>query len=354
MKKKIVVLLAAIACLSLACLCIPEELISIIEYNINYYLTEEPAPVQPNTSQPNTNAPQVQTDDSVYTGDLAACISNLEDALYEAENVSRPGEELEAEYTLVTYSVHGDTLSDPDYASVPPQVAEYQDEDDSGYRQIWAFVTDVLPADQRTLIDQFVIYTDGVGNSLGAVEQTDDPHYWMLELDSEDSAYFPELSTTLVHEFAHLLTLNDSQVTTNFDVFYNPDDEYAYDDAAASCPTYFLFEGCANSNSYLSVFVDRFWQDLYYEWDEINYIEDETAYEDALDAFYQNYADQFVSSYAVTAPEEDIAESFMYFIFTAKPSGYTIAEEKILFFYEYPELVSLRERILANLCSYAE
>ena len=97
----------------------------------------------------------------------------------------------------------------PSYASVPPQVAEYQEQDDTRYREIWQFVTDVIPFDQRTQVSEFVLYTDGVGGSLGAVEQGNDPQSWLLELDSENSAYFPELSTTLIHEFAHMLTLND-------------------------------------------------------------------------------------------------------------------------------------------------
>lgn len=362
MPKKIVILLVAIACLSLACICIPEELFSIIEYNIEYYLTEEPyvdeTYDEPTVDQPSDQAdnsePQIVPDDLQYTGDLPACISNLEDVLYEAENVSRPGEELDSEYILVTYPVSGDSLGEPDYAAVLPNVAENQYGDDSNYRAIWDFIIDIIPADQRTLISNFVVYTDGVGGSLGAVEQTEDPHLWMLEMDSEDSAYFPELSTTLVHEFAHLLTLNDAQVTTDYDVFYNPDDEYAYNSAEASCDTYFLFEGCSNDNSYMTAFYDQFWSSFYDEWLEINYIEDENAYEDQLDAFYQNYADQFVSSYAVTSPEEDIAESFMYFIFVAVPDGYSISDQKILFFYDYPELVTLRDRILARLCAYVE
>lgn len=349
MSKRTIAILAAAASLTLACICFPANLVSFIEYQLGGWETQEP-----NVSAPSVSQPQVYGNDSVYTGDIATCISSLEDALYDAENVSRAGEELESEYTLVTYTVHGDTLSDPEYASVPPRIAEYQEEDDSRYREIWDFVVDVIPADQRTLITQFVLYTDGVSGSLGAVEQTDDPHYWMLELDSEDSAYFPELSTTLIHEFAHLLTLNDAQVTTDYDVFNNPDDDYAYEEGEASCNTYFLFEGCSNRDSYMAAFYDQFWPRIYDEWLEINYEEDDDVFEDKIDAFYQEYADQFVSSYAPTSPEEDIAESFMYFIFTAKPDGSTISEQKILFFYDYPELVTLRDEILSNLCTYVD
>jgi hypothetical protein len=53
----------------------------------------------------------------------------------------------------------------------------------------------------------------------------------------------------------------------------------------------------------------------------------------------------------VTNPEEDIAESWSFFILSPKPAGNTIAEQKILFFYNYSELVQLRNEILNNLCT---
>ncbi len=95
----------------------------------------------------------------------------------------------------------------------------------------------------------------------------------------------------------------------------------------------------------------RFWGDIYAEWEEIAYMEDETEAEDALYAFYEQYQDQFVSDYAPTSPEEDIAEAFSIFIMQPKPAGETIAEEKVLFFYDYPELVELRAELVSRLYS---
>jgi hypothetical protein len=148
--------------------------------------------------------------------------------------------------------------------------------------------------------------------------------------------------------------LNDSQVATDFEVFNNPDDQQIYDREAAACSTYFMFEGCSKPDSYINIFFDRFWPDVYAEWQAINTETDQDVLDQKLDNFYQEYADQFVSGYAATSPEEDIAESFMYFIFTPKPSGVSVAEQKILFFYDYPELTDLRQRILAHLCIYGD
>jgi len=59
-----------------------------------------------------------------------------------------------------------------------------------------------------------------------------------------------------------------------------------------------------------------------------------------------------VTDYAVTSPEEDIAESRMFFILDPKTAGDTIAEQKILFFYDWPELARLRDEIISRVCTY--
>ncbi|HKJ37827.1 MAG TPA: hypothetical protein VJ972_03565, partial [Anaerolineales bacterium] len=83
---------------------------------------------------------------------------------------------------------------------------------------------------------------------------------------------------------------------------------------------------------------------------ETNYAEDDETYYEMLDDFYYKYEDQFISSYAATTLEEDIAESWSFFVLAPKPQPSSIANEKVLFFYDYPELVQLREEILNNLC----
>jgi hypothetical protein len=61
-----------------------------------------------------------------------------------------------------------------------------------------------------------------------------------------------------------------------------------------------------------------------------------------------------VDDYSTTHPAEDIAESFTYFVFGPKPTGNSIKEQKIAFFYEYPELIHLRENILSGACSLSK
>ena len=56
-----------------------------------------------------------------------------------------------------------------------------------------------------------------------------------------------------------------------------------------------------------------------------------------------------MTEYAATNPSEDFAESFMVFVLKEKPTKSTIADQKILFFYDFPELVEMRDFIRSNL-----
>lgn len=252
---------------------------------------------------------------------------------------------------LVTYRVDGDQLTEPYYEEVPADLQDEQD-DVQMHQRLWEYFAALIPPDARGVLAEFSVMTDGADNVLAAVAQTyDDPSLWGLEVDLADSADYDYLTFTLVHEFAHVLTLGPSQVPPSEAVFNNPEDNEIYMNEVAACPNFFPGEGCANSDSYINLFYDRFWRDLYSEWDAINLEEDDALYYEKLDDFYYSYQDQFLTDYAVTHPAEDIAESFSFFIFSDLPDGGSIAEQKILFFYNFPELVDLRTRIHANVCA---
>ena len=138
-----------------------------------------------------------------------------------------------------------------------------------------------------------------------------------------------EAVRTLIHEMAHVLTLRNSQVPASA--------------VGGSCGTIQLQEGCAQADSYISVFNTRFWDSIRDSWPG------EEASEDAIYDFFDANQDQFVSDYAATNLGEDIAESFMSFVIQPKSSGTEIKDQKINFFYEYPELVRLRDTIRQNI-----
>jgi hypothetical protein len=340
MKKKVAILLAATAVIILACLCLPTNSIPHL-IGISTLVPTEPT-VLPTATDTLPEA-------------VPLCVLDLTNLLSSSQSMKGNGNRLrpDGEYTLVTYQVSGDMLSDPVYADVPDSLKSYQ-QDTTAQQKIWDFITAVIPVDQRTMVTEFMLYTDGVDGSLGAVEQMDTPNNWIFELDMADAANFADLSTTVIHEFAHLLTLNSSQVTTDMLVFDNPDDRFIYDSEAATCPTYFSYEGCSRADSYIYTFFNSFWTSIYGEWTAIDSEMDPNRRDQQLHRFYRKYADQFVSEYAATSPSEDLAESFMYYIFTLKPSSDTLSAQKIRFFYQFPEMVTLHDGLIEKLCTYVE
>ena len=298
----------------------------------------EPAPTQSKIDPTPTTAAVGQT-----------CTTLLSDIMTAALSAGGDADAQDLQY-IVTYSVDGDQIFDPYYEDVSSDLQDEQD-DNSSHEFVWDYFTTIIPLEQRTFVTEYSITTDGVDNTLAAVSQTySDSSEWALEVDILDISDTYNLTFTLVHEFGHLLTLNAEQVPPSEKVFNNPDDIDIYESEKAACPEYFPGEGCSTSSSYINAFYDQFWSEIYDEWDEVNYAEDDDTYYEMLDDFYYKYEEQFVTDYAATTPEEDIAESWSFFILAEKPQPTSIANEKVLFFYQYPELVQLREAILSNLC----
>lgn len=257
------------------------------------------------------------------------------------------------ENTLVTYRVDGNKIADPELAAVTDDLLDFQDDTET-HQKLWVYFAQLIPPDQRSLLTQYVVFTDGPDETLAFVTpDTNDPSKWMLAVDIVDSSDPQELTSTLVHEFAHLLTLNSQQVPPDLELAQQPDNQAMYDDAVAACPVYFPGEGCSEPDSYINAFFERFWFDNYQEWYEIDQLqyEDQEGYAAAIEQFYVDREDEFVSDYAATAPAEDIAESFATFVLKPAPTGDTIADQKVAFFYDYPELVNLRAQISGRLVS---
>lgn len=256
---------------------------------------------------------------------------------------------------LVNYDVSKDTISSPDYEQEIPSELDDVQNNAAIHAQIWEFFTALIPTDFRTYLVEFQVMTDGEDEILASVYQTTESAYeWGLEVDVMDIDDTYEFFATLVHEYGHLLSLNPSQVEPSVAIFNDPEDDDVYYAEADACPNYFPGEGCSKADSYINLFVEAFWNDLYDEWLDVDNIEDEDKYYDALDQFYYDHEAEFVSDYAVTNPDEDFAETFSVFVMEPTPDGNTVAEEKILFFYRFPELVALRDNIISNLCSMAD
>ncbi len=257
-------------------------------------------------------------------------------------------------YYLVTYSVSGDMLTNPVLDPIPDELKDEQ-QDTTSQKEAWQIFTTLIPPKDRQMVSQYIIFTDGGDNTLAAVDQIPtDLTRWIIEVDVADLENKNALLFTLIHEYAHVLTLNDSQVRIDKEVYKDPYNISLLESKSAACPTYFTGGGCSLPNSYVNAFYQRFWVDINTEWgkiDALQYADDLSPYYDELYHFYLKHQDQFVDDYATTHPTEDIAESFAYFVFSPKPTGTSIRDQKILFFYAYPELLELRQSILQGACS---
>lgn len=235
---------------------------------------------------------------------------------------------LDPDFGIALYLIDGENIISKETARARKNWME----DEVKHQDIWEMTATLIPSDYRRWMTSFEIF-DGDNDLLGYVANTtDDLSEWKFALDIR-SAY-PDGETleqegdyihTIIHEYGHILALNNEQLDAN----------------QHSCDTYNPGEGCTANNSYLQAFVERFWSDILAEIEQID--EDDI---DALDDFYAKYSDRFVTDYAATNPVEDLAEVFAVFVTSDnRPSGSQIKDQKIQSLYEYPELVDLREHM---------
>lgn len=225
---------------------------------------------------------------------------------------------------------------------------------------IWGKVAGLIPDVYLDNIAYFELFTDGEEDYIGAIEELEDrPGYFIFSLDLDDmlnndlSLNKSLLFETTAHELGHIITLAPDQVSWL---------ELEDSDPA----TYYIYEYDLDTapESYINQFFEIFWSDIYLAWSDfyykygIQYYGEEHLYEENeqilyeyLDDFYAKYSDRFVTEYAATSPVEDIAETFMLFVLDNKPVGNKISDKKIRFFYEFPELVEVRDHAQAYLKS---
>jgi hypothetical protein len=243
---------------------------------------------------------------------------------------------------LDVYQVKGDQISGPQKESIPENLLPLQNDLES-QKLIWNYFAAIIPPEQRVPLTEYRIFTDGTGNTNGYNEikwiWKDESETWALEIDLADYQDLKSVNDPLVHEFGHMLTLNIRQA----DIKTKPADCQAYADS----------DQCSFKDSYLNRFFDQFWNGkVYDEWKAITSQGDEKAVKSGLTAFYKAHPQDFVREYAATDPKEDLADSWTYFVMTPKPAGETVAGQKILFFYNFPELVDLRSQIRSRICKY--
>lgn len=240
------------------------------------------------------------------------------------------GEEdnLGVEGALTLYLVNGNEISKIRDFSVSSNLIAYQT-DVAKHMQMWEFYTKLIPEENRNRIVEFEVFY-GANDLAGYVEPLDENNLsqWKMGLAIEQAQNIEDIDFSnfftylTVHEYGHVLTLNETQVNVNQN----------------NCPAYHTGEGCSNDNSYINQLYELGWADIAHE------LQDGQGGED----LYNRYSDRFVSNYAATNPGEDIAEVFAEFITKPKPGGNSIANQKVNQLYQRPELVDLRDKIIQN------
>lgn len=200
------------------------------------------------------------------------------------------------------------------------------------YEKIWNEVRYILPNSDLKKFDKIFFATDGEYNELASVTPNNtEGSKWIINIDpvdvkNDERNLFYE---TILHEYFHYLSLNDNQVTYTYDYDMNN----------------YCEEGMASKyKSYINEFYNEFWKEII---DDRN-IDKENYY------FYERHKESFVSEYASTDPAEDIAETFAYFVLNDKPSGNSVKDKKIKFFYQYDELVKLKKELQEKINSQGE
>lgn len=211
---------------------------------------------------------------------------------------------------------------------------------------IWDIFTSI--SDKETLAKRmlvFATYEDPTVTTLASVQKLGKKEQsWALLVNAnaarpESMLWSREMAIVLLHEYSHMLTLKSGQVD-------------AKKKAAAQCKNkkqdtfHVPGFGCTKPDSYLNSFVNKFWSP-----EEIKAAEKAQERGDTM-SFFRSNRDSYVTWYAASGPAEDIAESFVDFVLRKKPAGINEWEQKILFFYEYPELVKIRTELRANLKKY--
>jgi hypothetical protein len=205
---------------------------------------------------------------------------------------------------------------------------------------IWSDFEAIASAE---IVDKYVSSLRAYYNEediVAAYVETDDNDYTKWVVGINISAYQEDQTVdkknfhqTLVHEFAHIVTLNEEQLDLTT--------------PSSACGIYYMGEGCLYANSYLAEFVKEFWDDKDFDHaEEYEDESDEDEQQELIEDFFQENNDEYVTEYATTQPAEDIAESFVAYISEELPEDdQDERDEKILFFDNFPELREIRERI---------
>ena len=215
----------------------------------------------------------------------------------------------------------------------------------------------LIPDADEFRIERFILAQDGRTDTLAFVATLDDQgRSWEYGINLQDlnlleRSVFEELLSTIIHEYAHILTLNETQVTYDSDLleFYTDMEmsDAEYEALLTRSSRLRRSIGCPRRRGLLHAgqlpvrVLSRV----------LGLVRRRRAGAGLQATLFEEYEADFVNDYAATSPTEDFAETFAAWLMP-EHEAFLITEtveDKFAFFESQPELMALRAQIEAGL-----
>lgn len=252
-------------------------------------------------------------------------IALLQAELLVRQSVGTPPSKITYEEGFLSGSV---TIIDSYIVTSPADVTAMRNKKQRDYFQR---VLAVFPDEYEKRLGKMAVFADKK-NSFDAFVETVPPMHttWLYAvheatLDQPSAQWNTEL---MVHELAHIISYDSAGLKVS--------------QSAATCASYFKRYGCPAAQAYLQLFANEFWTTA--DLTRVEQWSNRASIGDVADRYYKTHKTDFVSSYAAGGPEEDFAESFMFFVFDIPVTG-EIAQRKVDFFTQFADLRAVKSEI---------
>lgn len=211
--------------------------------------------------------------------------------------------------------------------------------EEATFQLVWQYIRTIIPPNDLKSIGMFIVDSDGKRETIATIfTLSEDYSNAVLTCDINDYYDQQVFLDSVVHEYGHLLTLNASQCDLIVNVENAGKGQLLYN--GKSYGVFLDYEKAGrrySDTSYITQFYNFFW---------LKYM-NERDLEKVTSSFKSKYINsgEFISELAMKNVREDIAESFAYFVLNDLPQGSEIWKQKILFFYNFPELLEKRQYI---------
>jgi len=262
-------------------------------------------------------------------------------------------------HDITYYAVDDGKIILDEKLMIPYALKKWQFDDDK-HHESWNIFTQVVPPQYMSDVVWFTIFTDGLKWLEMDVFLEQDSQKWSLLFDIQDWYCLGDLDEdrvkfTMIHEFGHMLSLGPSEIDVDFelrDLGWEEDDTFndVILEKEQACETGIITTfGCTKEDSHIYAFAQKFQVPKYSDSINFHYPIYSNEWAENLGDYYTDHEDEYVTDYATGSTQEDFAETFTFFILSEKPQGNSVLEQKVLFFYDYTELVEIRDYIRNNL-----